>query len=118
MNLKECYISVGGDYEDVMRRLAKEERIKKFLLRTVEDSNFTVLADAIAAEDYETAFRAAHTIKGLCLNMGLRRLADSSSSLTENLRNMQSSPQTEQLFERVMADYQELADTVRQLEID
>ena len=33
MNLKECYNSIGADYEDVTRRLMNERLVKKFVLK-------------------------------------------------------------------------------------
>lgn len=118
MNLNECYRAMDADYDDVMRRLATEERVTKFLFRTIEDNSVTVLVSAMETEDYETAFRAAHTIKGLSLNMGLTRLAYSSGRLTENLREGQINPDTEGLLEEVKADYKIVVDAVARLKND
>ena len=40
----------------------------------------------MAASDRDTAFRASHTLKGLCLNLGFTPLAKVSSELCEALR--------------------------------
>lgn len=32
MTIKECYEAMGGDYEDVLKRLMNEARIQKFAL--------------------------------------------------------------------------------------
>ena len=33
MTVKECYEAIGADYEEVLRRLANEERVARFLLK-------------------------------------------------------------------------------------
>ena len=40
MTLEQCYLAVGGDYADVLARLRKEERVRKFLLRFPEDPSY------------------------------------------------------------------------------
>jgi len=32
MTVRECYEEMGADYEEVLRRLANEERVARFLL--------------------------------------------------------------------------------------
>lgn len=41
----------------------------------------------IAEKDYQAAFRAAHTLKGICLNLELLPLSEISVNLTDILRN-------------------------------
>ena len=33
MTVKDCYEAIGADYQEVLRRLANEERVKRFLLK-------------------------------------------------------------------------------------
>ena len=40
------------------------------------------------AGDRAQAFRAAHTLKGVCLNLGFQNLYDAVNPLTEKLRTM------------------------------
>lgn len=86
MELKEVYQKVGGDYNAVMDRLLTEDRIKKYLLKFRDSASMDLITKPLEQEDYETAFREAHNLKGMCLNLGLDRLAKSSSDLTELLR--------------------------------
>ena len=87
MTVNECYEAMGGDYEDVMRRLRTDERVKKFLLKVLDDKSFQLLTDSMAARNMDEAFRAAHTLKGICQNLSLNRLYHSSNELAEHLRN-------------------------------
>ena len=86
MNVVECYDKMGGDYDDVIGRLRKETLVAKFLVKFPEDPSFDELKDSMAAEDVATAFRAAHTLKGVCQNLGLKKLYEPASEMTEALR--------------------------------
>lgn len=74
MTIKECYEAMGGDYEDVLKRLMNEARIQKFALMFKKDPSMSQLTQAMDAGDVETAFRAAHTLKGICANLGFKSL--------------------------------------------
>lgn len=65
--------------------------------------------------DYESAFRAAHTLKGVALNLGLGRLAKSSSELTEALRAGRENEAVQPLFLLLEHDYMEMCETVKTL---
>lgn len=86
MNLKEVYEKTGGDFTDVMSRLMTEERVLKFVRRFPEDPSFNELRAALDSGNTETAFRAAHTIKGIAQNLGFTALYKASDELTEALR--------------------------------
>ena len=86
MTLQEFYDN-NGDYNDVTDRLLKEERILKFLRRLPEDNSIQELTVAVETNDYETAFRCTHNLKGLCLNLGLTTLAKCSSVVCEEFRD-------------------------------
>lgn len=86
MDLKTCYDNINADYNDVMSRLHNEKLLHKVLILFLTDNNFETLENALEKSDWETAFRAAHTLKGIVLNLSLTPLAVSASSLTEILR--------------------------------
>lgn len=87
MTVKECYNIFGGNYEEVLDRLMREELIQKFLKKFPADNSFSSLMTALDERDVETAFRMAHTLKGICQNLGLKKLYESSNLLTEELRS-------------------------------
>jgi histidine phosphotransfer protein HptB len=60
--------------------------VRKFLGKFKDDKSFGELTAALEAGDVETAFRAAHTMKGVCANLGLDSLFKLSSDVTEILR--------------------------------
>ena len=52
----------------------------------LDDSSFSELCRALEEGQREEAFRAAHTLKGVCANLGFDQLRTSASALTELLR--------------------------------
>jgi len=115
MDLRECYRTIGGSYDGVIHRLATEDRVRRFLGMFMKDRTFLELEAAMEAQDWATAFRAAHTLKGITMNMNLDRLAASASALTEDLRGGFPKAPPEALFEKVREDYHVTAETIRTL---
>ena len=106
MTLKECYAALGGDYDEAMGRLRSERLVQKFVLKFLNDGSYQLLLDSLAAGDRDEAFRAAHTIKGVCANLAFNTLLDSSEALTEALRDGRPAQAGEEdLIARVKADY-------------
>ena len=114
MTLKECYAALGGDYEEAMGRLRSERLVQKFVLKFLADGSYQLRGDSLAARDRATAFRASHTIKGVCANLAFSDLLASSEALTEALRDGGApQPDEEALIQRVKEDYQRAAQAIR-----
>lgn len=112
MTLQECYIALDGDFDDVKSRLPTDRMVQKFVLKFLDDQSYQLLCSSMESGNYSEAFRASHTIKGVCQNLSFTRLQESSEQLTEALRDGPS-PEAPALFERVKADYQKTADAIR-----
>ena len=112
MTLQECYIALGGNYEDVLGRLRSEKLIQKFVLKFLDDPSYDSLCCAVESHDREQAFRAAHTIKGICLNLSFNKLYQSSNLLTEALRS-EWKPEADELVKQVIQDYQSAVAAIR-----
>lgn len=104
MTVRECYEQMNSDYEGVLERLGSEAMVKKFALRFLDDASFNNLTDALKENNAEEAFRAVHTLKGICLNLGFDRLYEASSALTEKLRNGDID-NTEDLYNKLKEQY-------------
>ncbi|MDE7320497.1 MAG: Hpt domain-containing protein [Lachnospiraceae bacterium] len=117
MDLKEFYTSINGDYEGVISRLRSEKMVRKFVLKFLNDSSYDNLVKSLEENNYEEAFRASHTIKGICQNLGFTVLGDSSSVLTDALRNGWSEG-AEELVKKVKEDYRQTAEAVKALEAE
>ncbi len=86
MTLREFYEKTNADYDAVIRRLINETLVLKYLNKFQNDAYFIQLQQAICQQDYETAYRCAHTLKGLCLSLGFEIMSKPVIELTEELR--------------------------------
>lgn len=118
MTVSECYAYLAGDYEDALRRLRNDDNIKKFLGMLSRDQNFSLLESSLERQDYDSAFRAVHTLKGITLNLSLSELSETAAALTEALRERQSNPDIFPLLTKLKASYQKMCTAVGSLQND
>ena len=118
--LMECFDAMGGDYDSVRQRIPKDEMIERFLKKFLADPCFDDLNRSLQEANFPEAFRAAHSLKGVRYNLGLTRLGDAASVLTELLREKDTEKidpaQCEELFQKVAEDYQVVTDSIKQLD--
>ena len=114
MTIKECYEQLGQNYEEVLDRLGSEVILKKFVIKFLDDPSFQMLEDGLKEKNADQAFRAAHTIKGICLNLGFDNLYPSSKDLTELLRDG-SMDGYEDLFAEVEKEYNRTCEALRKV---
>ncbi len=86
MNLKDCYIKLGGDYDAVLGRLRREQTVQKFVFKFLKDTSFDLFEASMNSGNYEEALRAVHTLKGICQNLSFDRLYASSNLVTQALK--------------------------------
>ena len=115
MTLQEFYARVGGNSADVLRRLPSEAMVWKFIGKYPADTSWESLESAMDSQDWEAAFRAAHTLKGVAQNLGFQKLYLASTALTEALRGPK--PLTDPaLREAVARDQAALLIAIQELE--
>ncbi len=69
---KRQLLAAGIDLNSTLERFMNNEDLyEKFLLKFLEDENFAELKENVKAKSYEKAFANAHTLKGVCANLGL-----------------------------------------------
>ena len=103
MTLKEAYESVESNYDNVLKRLGSEGMIKRFAVKFIDDPTFGELKNALAAGDGESAFRAAHTMKGICLNLGFDKLYEVSAATGSEVVYQQVVEQYDRLIAAIKA---------------
>ena len=115
MNLEKLYQEMGGDMADAVRRLGSIAAVERFLRMFAGDDTFAMLQAAMSAGDARRAFRAAHTLNGLALNLGFNQLNKSASALTEHLRG--GKPLTdESLYNAVERDHMLVINSIDELD--
>lgn len=114
MTLQEFYAQIGGNYADTVRRLCSESFVLRFVKKYPANPSFDELCEAVDRSDWESAFRAAHTLKGVAQNLGFDGLYRAAFALTEEMRG--GKPLTETaLYDAVAQQQQIVLDAVRQL---
>ena len=117
MTLQECYTAMNGNYADVLDRLRSERLVQKFVLKFLEDRSYALLCDSLKNGNHDEAFRASHTIKGMCQNLAFTRLEASSTALTEALRSG-TVQEDDLLVTQVMKDYRITTEAIQKFKAD
>ena len=112
MTLKNCYNGIG-DYDTISSLFRGEEKIKKFLILFLQDENYKKLEQALEADDVDTGFVSAHTLKGICQNLALSPLYDADVEVTEALRAKNLSLAKEK-FPKVKEEYEKAVERITQ----
>ena len=98
----------GANVEEGLGRMMNNEG---FYLRMVgmgiDDKNYQRLENAIAENDLNAAFEAAHALKGVLGNLSLTPMTQIASEMTELLRN-QTQMDYRPLLQELLAKREEL----------
>lgn len=86
-SFKNELIKAGVDYKGAVARfIGSEEIYEQFLYRFTCDKNLSQLEECLAKGDIETAFKRAHTLKGLSGNYGFNKMLEATIPVVEILR--------------------------------
>ncbi len=86
MTLRELYQAIDGDYDQAISVLRLEKLIDKHIRKLPENGVMEGLLAAGQSMDPTQLFDAAHAMKGVCANLGLKRLVEAVSEITEEFR--------------------------------
>lgn len=87
---REKLESAGMEIDRTIERFSGNEALYfKFLKKFPGDENMEQLTRAVEEGDSETALRAAHTLKGLSANLGMKELYEISSRMVRLYREQQ-----------------------------
>lgn len=77
----------GVDTEAALRRLGGNSMLyEKILIKFLDDQSFSEIGPALSQNDFETALKAAHTLKGVSANLGMDRLAEACAQVVNQIR--------------------------------
>ena len=112
MNLKDCYLKFGGDFDEVLGRLRREQTVRKFVFKFLDDKSFSLFEASMVKKDYSEALRAVHTLKGICQNLSFTRLFESSSLVTDALKENDWN-RAVNMMPKLSKDYYETINVIR-----
>lgn len=116
----EFYDLIGGDYSETIKRLMRDSLVRKFVLKFKDDTTFSVLKNALSNDDMSAAFSAAHTLKGVALNLAFKKLSENAIVLTDMLRpaniNSHSHEEIMNAFTYVESEYNNVLEAIKKLE--
>ena len=85
--VKQELKDMGFDLDDALKRFVNNEALyEKFLVKFSSDPNYSLLVDSVKNCNKEEAFKAAHTLKGVCGNLSINRLLELVSKQVEYFR--------------------------------
>ena len=94
----------GADTDSGLARcMGMEDFYLSLVAKALQDKNFDVLKESIAAKDLDAAFEAAHALKGVLGNLSLEPMYSSMCEITELLRarsDVDYSPYITGIFEK------------------
>ncbi len=115
MTIKEFYKKIGGDYDEIIGRLFSEALVKKFLIKFLTDTTYQTFFEEIEKKNVEEAFRAVHTLKGVCQNLGLGSLYKSASDIAEALRGGHDNV-TQPMLDKLKSDYEMTVEALKEID--
>ncbi len=115
MTLREFYEEIDSDFDEVLKRLLNERLMNRFVHKFLEDDSYLQLCEAVEENDYEQAFEKAHTLKGVCQNLGFCNLSTPVSELTDSLRNGKR-PQNWDLMTDIKREYERTVAAIQSID--
>lgn len=108
---KEVFEEYGADYSSTMARfLGNEGMYLRFLDMLFQDETMQQLGSALDSEEYDAAFAAAHTLKGVVGNMGLTPFYNAVCAIVEPLRAGEKRSDFAALYQNICGEYQKAAE--------
>lgn len=113
---KEKLLEAGVNVDVALDRFrGNEKMMMHFLLGFSKDPSYETYKAAMTEKRYEDAFKAIHTLKGVCGNLSLDNLYDVTSNVVELFRAGQNA-QAEELFPEVVKEYERVVKILDSLE--
>ena len=115
--LEQFYSSVEADAGEIIARLGgMPQLVERFLGKFLSDESFGRLCAALDAGETKNAFREAHTLKGVCANLGIQSLYVKASAVTELLR-AEKLDEAKQALPELAAEYKRVVELMNDLGI-
>ncbi len=111
--MKEKLQTVGVKYDEVLKRfMGKEDFYLRMLKKFLDDRNYEGLKASVEEKRWADAFSYAHTVKGLCGNLGLDGILEYAVPLTDEVR---SEPYDEEKIAEYMGQVTRMYEETREV---
>lgn len=115
-NQKEKLESVGINVDEALERFSEVDALfVRFLKKFITDPEFGTLEKSLADSDFETAFTACHTMKGVVGNLSIIPLYKIVFEETEYLRNGTDLAGAVKLFPELKEEYNKVVNVLSEL---
>lgn len=108
MTLQELYANIGGDFEQATRVLRMEKLIDKHIRKFAGNGIIDSLIAAGKSMDPTVLFETSHAVKGVCSNLGLTRIAELASQISEEYRPGNSRTMSDEQVNGILAEIETL----------
>ena len=120
MTLRELYENIGGDYDQALRILRMDKLLDKHIRKFVKNGAVEELLRAGESMDPVRLFETSHAVKGVSANLGLVRMAEAASEISEefrpgNPRKMTDDQVTEKM-QKIRDLYAQMAEEIKKYE--
>ncbi len=106
---------VGIDIVELTDNMGFDDKMIEYVFKAfLKDDNFEKLCKSIECKDYETAFLAAHTLKGVLSNLAIKNLQLLCSNIVEKLRH-KDYDNIDCEFKEFCNMYNEIRDTIMEV---
>lgn len=111
-NMRTVLGRAGVDTEGTIRRFSgNAELYEKFLFKFPKDPSFSEISAALEQENYEQAYKAAHTLKGASANLGMDRISGACSKIVTLYRSGETG-EIREAFGELKAEYEKLCSII------
>ena len=108
MTLKELYEKIDGNYEQAISVLRVDKLIDKHVRKICESEVVTRIINAKEDLDPVALFESGHAMKGVCGNLGLSKLTELASEITEEYRPGNERKMSDDEVKEIIAKIEEL----------
>lgn len=104
--------AIGAETEDTLERFMNDEEMYLGYVKGFpEEPTMKKLEQAVGDQDYETAEKEVHALKGIAINLGFVPMADSAIDMLEELR-ADNIPDALEAYEELEKQYKKYVEVI------
>ena len=117
MTIEERLIQAGIDWKSSLSRFGgNQDLYVRFLKKFTEDKTFQELQAAWSQEDTKETEVKAHTLKGVCANLGMTVLAEQLDRIVQVMRNEENGFANPQMLSDCEREYEKIWKVLEELD--